>query len=705
MEFFEKWIWLDKEKYPDSQTTVFSGLNSKENGNYTVAEFFKEYRFEQKVLEAKIRFSGDTEVHAFLNDKLIATGPAPAGGDFLSNERARPSHYATAVTVRPDAKKLCFFARVKLMPVRINEYSKGHGGFMLTAMLTFEDGSRTFISTDESWLVRKNGAFTQPYKYDGRILPDKYFFAKEIQNIWNCITAPIPSRTEEIIFPSGEDKIELRANEKKKVTLEFDKIYAGFLLFEAECQGVLKLNVTCFETDEKCSEEEIIFNGGGCYRGLQLHSVGGYDITAANCSDSNAVIRARLISTHYPVYDEARTVTSDPELNKVLKVCAHTLKQCRQMMHLDSPKHCEPLACTGDYYIESLMTAFSFGDQRLSKFDVLRTAELLRYNGGRMFHTTYSLIWVQMLYDVYMLTGDRTLLCDCFDAVIMLCERFASYIGENGLIENPPDYMFIDWIYIDGMSLHHPPKALGQTCLNIYYYGMLKTAEKIFYILDEASLSNKCKESALRIKNAVNSLLFDSEKRLYFEGLNTPTPECLLGEWMPQNISKRYYRKHANILAAYFGICEEELARELISKAVSDGELGDFQPFFAHFLLEAIYRRGLREQYTLKILERWKTPVMECSKGLAEGFIPPEPTYSFDHSHAWGGTPLYALPKALTGIEIVEAGYRKIRLDPSLLGLKEAYTEIPTPFGKIIIAQKNGELPVYSIPDGIEVLK
>ena len=30
-------------------------------------------------------------------------------------------------------------------------------------------------------------------------------------------------------------------------------------------------------------------------------------------------------------------------------------------------------------------------------------------------------------------------------------------------------YMFVDWIEIDGLSLHHPPKALGQTCLNLFY--------------------------------------------------------------------------------------------------------------------------------------------------------------------------------------------------------------------------------------------
>ena len=74
-----------------------------------------------------------------------------------------------------------------------------------------------------------------------------------------------------------------------------------------------------------------------------------------------------------------------------------------------------------------------------------------------------------------------------------------------------------------------------------------------------------------------------------------------------------------------------------------------------------------RDEYTLTVAKKWKQPVKDCSKGLAEGFIPPEPTYSFDHSHAWGGTPLYSVPQALTGLEIIEAGYEKIKINFNLI--------------------------------------
>lgn len=309
-----------------------------------------------------------------------------------------------------------------------------------------------------------------------------------------------------------------------------------------------------------------------------------------------------------------------------------------------------------------------------------------------------------MPFDTYMATGHTELLLQCLPALQLLLDRFHSYLGDNGLIENPPDYMFVDWIYIDGHSLHHPPKALGQTCLNLFYFGALDSAENIYAVLGDHTNAMQCSMKKKNLRNAVNSLLFDTEKGIYFEGLNTPTPKHLLGNWMPENLHKRYYLKHANILAAYVGICDDVLSRDLIQKILSDQIHGDVQPYFLHYLLEAVYRLGLREQYTIPILEKWKASAKECPKGLVEGFVAPEPGYSFDHSHAWAGTPLYSLPKAIMGMEILEPGMRKLRLSPCLLGLNWTKTELMTPYGKVTVHIQDGEEVQITHPKNIKIL-
>ncbi len=694
MHLPEKWIWLPTDKYPEYQNNRYDGMNGTNDGKFAVAEFEKTYKFDKKVKNLALRFSGDTVFQLYLNGEFLATGPAAVGGDFLGNGKPRPNFYAFEMTSEPNSDTLVFFARVKNHPSQICDYSKGRGGFMLAAFVTFEDGTTTVICTDSGWSVRLNGSFTEPCQCDGRIKPCEYVNAEEITDIWHAKTAPIPVRTETEIIPLNNKTIVAEPNSVETFVLELDRIYAGFVCIKAKATGLMSCQVMCSENGENGSYENMVTDCDFSYRGFVMHSAGELHVTLNNQSDKKVFADVSFISTHYPVTTDVSTVTSDSELNEVLDVCKHTLKICRQTHHLDSPRHCEPLACTGDYYIESLMTAFSFGDMRLAEFDILRTAELIRNNGGRMFHTTYSLIWVKMMYDVYMFTGNKAVLKECKDALIMLLDLFESYVGENGIIEKPYDYMFVDWIYIDELSLHHPPKALGQTSLNMFYYMALDHAEKIFSYLDDNGMAMAMESKKNALKNAVNELLYDTKKKMYFEGLNTPSPEEYIGQFMPQNTDKRYYLKHSNILAVYSGLCEGKQAKMLIEKVMTNKIKGDYQPYFAHFLLEAIYKSGLRDKYTLKVIEKWKAPVKDCRKGLAEGFVKPEPTYSFDHSHAWGGTPLYSLPKALSGFEIVKPGLEKYRVRPSLLGLDSAKVRIPLKGEVLNIELKKNRSPV-----------
>ncbi len=701
----EQWIWLPKNIYSENQTTNYSGFADKSIGNYTVAEFKRTYTFTQKPISVEFRFSGDTLFQLFCNDKIIATGPACVGGDyFLGNDTRRDNFYAFETEIVPETNELNLFARVQMMPVQLCDYSKGHGGFMLSGVAKFQDGTQKTFKTDSSWMTRKNGAYVKPFFFNGNISPDEFVNAEIIENIWNTQTAPIPIREEKELFAEG-CTIVLNPHEEKSVELDYDKIYAGFLHIKAITNGILTLNIDLREIDDHCSKsEEIIFGGDGEYRGFFMHSAGNIKALIKNQSEQIANVEISFISTHYPVRDEATNITSDEDINLVLDVCRHTLKICRQTHHLDSPTHCEPMACTGDYYIESLMTLFSFGDMRLAEFDLQRTAVMLERENGRMFHTTYSLIFVRMLYDVYMATGNLDLLRNCEKAIRLLLNRFETYIGSNGLIETPPDYMFIDWIYIDELSMHHPPKALGQSCLNMYYFEALNSADKIFKALSMETDAEICCNKKENLRKAINTYLFDTKNGIYFEGLNTPTEERLIGEWMPQNTKKRYYLKHSNILAACFGVCEDKIAKRLIDKIMSNEIEGEYQPYFMHFLLEAVSRLNLCEQYTLKIIERWKKPVKECSKGLVEGFVAPEPTYCFDHSHAWGGTPLYSLPKALLGLKILKPGMKEIRLNPKTLGLQFANVELMTPYGKVTCKIEDNNIPCITYPEEITVL-
>ena len=683
------WIWLPKNNYPNNQETFYNSLSPFGDGNYTVCSFSKKYVFKRTPNFVELIFSADTAFYLTCNGSDIGRGPAYSGGDFLNNDKKRSDYYSFKKVITPKENYLDFFSIVRMKPYHLSEYSRGEGGFYLFGIAYFEDGEKIEFGTDSSWLVTYLPSYNQPKCYNGEIKNDSPVNAEEKTDVWQAEIAPIPTCSLENLV---KYTYKLKPGESLKETKELDKVYAGFLKIKAKAKGSVTVNINAFERDERYFLAYSKFVENGEYYSLELASVGGFDIDIFNSSNSDAEIEISFDKSFYPVYKLAKTELSDKELNQLLEVCAHTLKYCRQAHHLDSPKHSEPLACVGDYYIEMLMTAFSYGDLSLCEFDILRIARTMEDNDGRLFHTTYSLIFVDMIYDYYMLTANKELLIKCKRALDLLFNRFKSYIGENGLVETPPDYMFVDWLFPDGISTHHPPKALGQTCLNLFHYKALNTGAKIYAILSYKEQEKTLKNEADSLKNAILDNLYDKEKGLFFEGLNTETPKELLGQYMPENVYKRYYRRHANILACYSGIFEKERCKELLKKVYENDSLGEVQPYFMHFWFEAILKNGLANEYTLPLLDLWKKSIKECSKGLVEGFYPPEPTYKFDYSHAWGGTPLYSLPMAICNLEILEAGFKKIRLNPTLLSLDFAHVEIPTPYGFISldITKENG---------------
>ena len=392
---------------------------------------------------------------------------------------------------------------------------------------------------------------------------------------------------------------------------------------------------------------------------------------------------------------------SDEYLNRLYEVCRHTERICRQSLHLDSPLHQEPLACTGDYMIENHIDALAFGDLELSRFDIVRTAQILRIKGARMFHTTYSLIWVQMLHDYYTYTGDVTVFDETYTELGLLMERFNTYMGASGVLENAPNYMFVDWVETDGYSLHHPPKALGQTVLNAFYYRALVLSEKIAETVGDDVAAKKYRRRSTALKTSYNRCFYDIERKLYFSGSNSAdTTVAPPYRWLPENPLKRYYGVHENVLSVLYGLCDPFDRQALLVRALEDDTLTPVQPYFMHFVLDAVYEAGLWSRYGMKLLERWQTCLSRTEKGLAEGWD----AFKGDFSHAWGGTPAYQLPARLSGIKILSPGYERISLKPNLYGIEEAYIRIPTRYGAIEIEMKKGEIPRITVPNGITVV-
>ncbi len=689
-----EWIWLDPAVFPEYQNN--SQFVTGVVGADCVAMFRKTVRLSRVPERVVLTVSGDAVYRLIINGNFIVQGPAPAGGDFLL-ESAIPWYYADRRVIHPDTAVLNIEAQVRLQPQELIDVTGGRGGFYLAGEACFGNGEVEHFGTDSGWRARIDRRFESQYVYNGAAALGPWIDAVPTGDDRRLDITPIPPLEYVVIRPTHGEQRRVRLLPGRKTVAEFDRIYSAYIVLK--CDHTCRLAVECFETaDLSVSREDITLTAAEEYQSFHLKSVGMMTVEVLD-AEGEVWIEPFLRFSRYPVTSEGYVHTDDERLDRVFDVCKRTLEICRQSMHLDSPKHQELLACTGDYYIESMMTAFTFGDMRLAALDIERTARWLEYNDGRMFHTNYSLIWVQWLEFVWLFTGDDALVGRCRAGLLKLLERFHGYLGEKGILENPPDYMFVDWVVTEGYSMHHPPKCLGQTVLNAFYYKALTVAAGIAERAgwDEATL---WRERAERLREAFNRCFYDNEAGMYFDGLDDPTKA---GKWQPENPKMRYYSRYSNTLAALYDLCPpSETARLTRLAADDDSGLAPVQPYFMHFVLQAVCRAGLANEYGLSLFEKWKPVVDECDKGLKEGWIAPEPTYAFDHSHAWGGTPAYHLPLMLTGFRMVEPGFGKIALSPRLFGLDYADVSFPTPFGMVRCVQKKGEPPRITVPDGLD---
>ncbi len=708
-------IWVDVKKYPDFEKSFETTGMSRENTFFRVAEFKKEFSVEKDVKEAYITIFADCKYRLSVNSEVIGMGPVCAGGDF-SNPHSLPKSYYTTYPIDVKTEKNEVYVEVQTVPEVMTDTSKGKPCLIANIELVYEDSSCENIVTDESWLCRATESYRSADNYRCGFENEKWESVVLTENIWNLHPSPINPLKEEYIpamhicVPDAfKDRVVVKENgftvkHGSPVTVDcvFNKIYAAYptmkftncvnAIADIDCQEFI--GQICHDSKTRIRIQDI-YNLD--YRGIRLQSIGVIRIGIVFTEKEDVTVEnIGLISTHYDEHDDGAFECSDDSLNKVFDLCKHTLGICRQSLHLDSPYHQENLACTGDYYIESLMAYFCFGDTKLTRFDIVRTIDFLEMNDGYMFHTTYSLILLRMIHDYYMYSGDKSIIEYSIKTIHRLLERFNSYTTDDGLVTNPPNYMFVDHVVYDSYSMHHPPRALGETVLNAFYYDALINGQKLCRILndDKESLYS---ERADKLRESFNKTFFDAEKGLYFDGRNFKDEVI---EWRPCEENKRYYSVHSNTLAVLYNLCDSEKSQEILHKVMNDKNLIQANPYFYHFILDAIYESGLFAEYGIKTLRKWIDLVNECDKGLKEVWD----GFDCDYSHAWGGTPAYQLPARLLGFEIIEPGMRKISLSPNTYGLDYAKISVPTPYGKLSVNINNDGTYTLSVPEKITVV-
>lgn len=718
-----RWIWLNADAYPDRQKCRRT-LFREDEFPYALALFRRVFDVPFVPLRVTAWLSGDTKYRCRVNGRLVSLGPAEAGGDYANTESPDWWFYEGHRVDSALRRGLnAITAEVVLGPVVQADYSMGRGGFLLEILVEGPAGESLVLETDDSWRGIPSAAARAPETWDARFEPrgwDSVRFddsrwprARVIGPAtgsgWKLLPREIPQLSRSRISPVGPGfparDIEKRfaggntgAGQRRPLIvksgppavfrLTFPREIAGFLRLDLEGPAGTRVEINFREMPELPGRTEAYILPGRRWRheSLVLRAFEYLDVTVTFPGDSLdgrplKIHSLEAILTSFPVRNRGSFESSDTFLDRAWEVGRWTTRLCMQSYHLDSPVHQEGLGCTGDYMIEALVSYRCFGESRLARKDILRTAYLLEQKKGRMFHTSYSLLWVWMVRDYWMFSGDAATVREVLPRVHELLALFDSYLGDCGIITEAPDYMFMDWSKLDGLTLHHPPACIGQGYMSALYCRTLDYGAELSALCGRPDRAAEYSRRAKNLRRAFHDLLWDPARGLYADGLPGLT-KVAPHRWLPPDRKEKSFTAHANALAVLAGIPGIEAGRRIMHRVMRDKSLPVVQPYFMHFVFEALAATGLFERYAFDEMRRWEALLEEHPGSWKEG-------WDFgDYSHAWSGTPTYQLSTRVLGVSPRTAGFREVSLAPCLGPLSRASGSVPTPRGKITVSWK-----------------
>jgi alpha-L-rhamnosidase len=681
-----KWIWTDDK--PES------------------ARFLKTVDLSKTPTKSIVRITSECSFRLYVNDQIVARGPADVGRDYDIGPTG-PWLY-DVVDISKWIKKGPNTIAVEVIQRRLvqSEGQLGKPGLWLEADLGTQK-----IGSDQSWLAAPNPTIAFEKPPTGEPLTGKGEFLtltnQRTPSEWqkdgtNWKPARLATEAErpiqqseipaplEAIYPSnGTSRIEGGVNITAKPTfnangrfsVNFDRVLSAHIVLKVKGGNGAILSIMPNERNSPGYHRAIRLKLG---KGQQFFEVPFFDsfstinIEATGVTEPIDIEEVRAVFRSYPVQYRGTFECSDPGLNKIWEVGRWSTQICMQTHHLDSPHHQEPISDPGDYLIESLISYQTFGESGLAKQDLRKYAQIIRNRNGKVFHTSYALLWLQMLVEYWQHTGDEKLLNELAPTAFQLIDNWESWLGSNGLISNPPNFMFIDWVEIEGFNLHHPPAVIGQGVLTAFYYRALQDIDKIATLQKDQERSSHCKELRKQVQNAFNRELWSPTKGLYRDG-KPGESKSPVGQWLPADKQIETFSSQVNILACAYGLTSEKQARNILNRVMESGP-ANCQPYFMHFAFDALAETGLFNQ--------WVTPQMRRWKVIPDTQTFPEMWDRGDLSHAWQCTPTYQLSARVLGISPLTPGYKNILIKPTICDLIWAKGSVPTPQGDVEVSWK-----------------
>ena len=386
------------------------------------------------------------------------------------------------------------------------------------------------------------------------------------------------------------------------------------------------------------------------------------------------------IFTAYPLEQKASFTCDNSLFNDIWNVGWRTQRLCANETFFDCPYY-EQLQYVGDARIQALVSTYVSGDSRLPKnaISALHGSQLpigitqSRYPSNQtQIIPTFSLVWVTMVYDYWMLNNDSVFIKSMIPGMQETLNWFRNRIDSSGMLGPVEWWDFVDWVKSKGWDNGNPPAAHtgNSAILSLQYVYTLEKAADVFEAYRMYDIAAEYRNLAGKIKNAVFEKCFDSNK-----GLIADSPE------------KNTFSQHANVLAILTNTFPETADKaKIMNMILDDKELAQCSLYFKFYLFEALEKAGQANQF-IASLNPWEQML---DSGLSTFAETSDPTRS--DCHAWSASPVYYFLSLVSGIKPAEPGFKSIRIEPNFGNLKNIDATMPHKLGLIhVTLQKDKE--------------
>lgn len=376
----------------------------------------------------------------------------------------------------------------------------------------------------------------------------------------------------------------------------------------------------------------------------------------------------------YPFRNEyAFSAPGHDELSKMLEIGWRTARLCANETYMDCPYY-EQLQYFGDTRIQAMISMYNTRDKYMVKNAIEQGRQSIVADGITMsrypsslhqFISSFSLWWICMGHDYWMYRGDEAYLKTLLPAYRGVLSWYEQWLKPDYSLDYVPHWFFADWSagFPNGEPIREKTgNSAFQDLMYILTLEATAEMEQAFGIPAEADHYTKI-ASAMRA--TIRTKYWDAGRGLFAD-----------------THDHRSYSQHVNSLAILAGIVTGDEATDVMKRTLADKDLIQSTIYFRYYVHQALAKAGLGDQL-IDNFQIWRD---QMALGLTTWAEMPEPSRS--DCHAWGASPNVELYRILLGIDSQAAGFKEIRIAPSLGALKEVSGTMPHPQGSITTAYK-----------------